>query len=76
MPEMDGFSFAHKLLEVDHKLKICFLTGFHSMEDAFKREFPKLGRDHLLQKPVSIKELKTAIQNLSVEEMAESAGFE
>ncbi len=65
MPELDGFQLAHKLIEIDGRLIVCFLTAFSGrFEEPFSLEFPKLSTDCFLRKPMTIAELSTAIHKL------------
>jgi DNA-binding response OmpR family regulator len=55
MPNMDGFQLCRKLMEVDNKIKICFLTA---AELTYYREkesdiINKLGRDCFIPKPIN-----------------------
>jgi DNA-binding response OmpR family regulator len=55
MPNLDGFQLCRKLMEVDNKIKICFLTA---AELTYYREkesdiINKLGRDFFIPKPIN-----------------------
>jgi DNA-binding response OmpR family regulator len=55
MPELDGFSLAEKIREVNHQIPIIFLTAKTMQED--KIEGLKIGGDDYMTKPFSIEEL-------------------
>lgn len=40
MPKMDGLELYQKLLSIDSKTKICFMTAFEVYYDALKELFP------------------------------------
>lgn len=40
MPKMDGLELYQKLLSIDSKTKICFMTAFEFYYDALKELFP------------------------------------
>lgn len=55
MPELDGFSLAEKIRDVNHHIPIIFLTAKTMQED--KIEGLKIGGDDYMTKPFSIEEL-------------------
>jgi len=58
MPEMDGFTLAEKMLAIDSKQKVCFLTAYdEGYLEEFSRRFPNLPRHCFAKKPVSIVDL-------------------
>jgi CheY-like chemotaxis protein len=69
MPKMNGFELYRKLKEIDHRVKVCFLTASETYyDDELKREFPKLDVRCFVSKPVSIGELAKVIREQLVEE--------
>ena len=60
MPEMDGFSLAKEIREVDKKVPILFLTAKSMKED--KLEGFAIGADDYLSKPFVMEELLARIQ--------------
>ena len=69
MAEMSGFELARKLQRRDGKIKICFLTGWPHFKTTYETEFPDLGPERFLMKPISIATLEKFIQTqLSKEE--------
>ncbi len=59
MPEMDGFTLAKEIREIDKKIPILFLTAKSMKED--KLEGFALGADDYLTKPFSMEELLARI---------------
>lgn len=59
MPEMDGFTLAKEIREIDKKVPILFLTAKSMKED--KLEGFSLGADDYLTKPFSMEELLARI---------------
>lgn len=55
MPELDGFSLAEKIREVNHQIPIIFLTAKNMHDD--KIAGLKIGGDDYITKPFSIEEL-------------------
>jgi|TARA_R110000737_G_scaffold233265_1_gene246549 two-component system OmpR family response regulator len=75
MPEMDGFTLAKEIREIDKKIPILFLTAKAMKED--KLEGFAIGGDDYLTKPFSMEELLariTAIMRRS--DITEDAGEE
>ncbi len=74
MPEMDGFTLAKEIREIDKKVPILFLTAKSMKED--KLEGFSIGGDDYMTKPFSMEELLARIEailrrsdiNLDVEE--------
>jgi two-component system, OmpR family, response regulator len=60
MPEMDGFTLAKEIREIDKKVPILFLTAKSMKED--KLEGFALGADDYLTKPFSMEELLARIE--------------
>lgn len=59
MPEMDGFTLAREIREIDKKVPILFLTAKSMKED--KLEGFSIGADDYLTKPFSMEELLARI---------------
>ena len=62
MPEMDGFTLAKEIRELDKKVPILFLTAKAMKED--KLEGFALGADDYLTKPFDREELNVRVQSL------------
>lgn len=60
MPEMDGFTLAKEIRELDRKIPILFLTAKSLKED--KLEGFSIGADDYLTKPFSMEELLARIE--------------
>ncbi len=60
MPEMDGFTVAHEVREVDKNVPILFLTAKSMKEDKLKGF--SIGADDYLTKPFSMEELVARIE--------------
>jgi two-component system, OmpR family, response regulator len=63
MPEMDGFTLAKEIRELDKKIPILFLTAKAMKED--KLEGFAIGADDYLTKPFSMEELLARIEAIS-----------
>lgn len=63
MPEMDGFTLAKEIREVDKKVPILFLTAKSMKED--KLQGFAIGADDYLTKPFSMEELIARIEAIS-----------
>ncbi len=59
MPEMDGFTLAREIREIDHRIPILFLTAKSLKED--KLEGFTIGADDYLTKPFTMEELLARI---------------
>jgi DNA-binding response OmpR family regulator len=60
MPEMDGFTLAKEIREIDKKIPILFLTAKTMKED--KLEGFSIGADDYMTKPFSMEELLARIE--------------
>jgi CheY-like chemotaxis protein/predicted transcriptional regulator len=67
MPVMNGFELYRKIKEIDNGAKVCFLTAFEVYSEEFKKVFPSMNVQHLIQKPVSMAELVQQIRTLTEE---------
>jgi len=73
MKPIDGFELYRQLLQVDNKVRVCFITAFEIYYDEFREIFPKLRVDCFVRKPVSLDRLARIIrQELEIAE--EQAG--
>ena len=69
MREMNGFELYRRMKEIDHRVKVCFLTASETYyNDELKREFPKLDVRCFVSKPVSIGDLPKVIKEQLIEE--------
>jgi two-component system response regulator ChvI len=62
MPNINGFELYKRLQQIDHKVKICFITAFELYFDEFREIFPKLKVECFVHKPVSIEILSKVIK--------------
>jgi two-component SAPR family response regulator len=62
MPNINGFELYKRLQQIDHKVKICFITAFELYFDEFRKIFPKLKVECFVHKPVSIEILSKVIK--------------
>ena len=65
MPKMNGFEVYRELKKVDRDTNICFLTAFDIYESEFSKLFPELDVRYFLKKPISTKELKEKIEQMT-----------
>jgi len=63
MSPINGFELYRRLLEIDNRLRVCFITAFEIYYDEFRRVFPKIKVDCFVSKPVSIEKLAETIRN-------------
>ena len=63
MPKMDGFDLYNKLKDMDHDIKICFLTASNETrrEELLKQKHCEIERESLWEKPLPINEIATRI---------------
>jgi response regulator RpfG family c-di-GMP phosphodiesterase len=57
MPEMDGFEFSAKILELDVNIKICFMSSGLINQEALREQYPSLSIGCFIRKPLKIKDL-------------------
>lgn len=57
MTPINGFELYRRLLDIDKKLRVCFITAFEIYSDEFKRMFPKIKVDCFVNKPIGIDKL-------------------
>ena len=63
MREMNGFELYRRMKEIDHRVKVCFLTASETYyDDELKREFPELDLKCFVGKPVTANELARVIR--------------
>jgi DNA-binding response OmpR family regulator len=58
MPVMDGYALYRKMLEINPKIKVCFLTGFDiPYLDGLDKEQCPIHNIHVAKKPILCSEL-------------------
>ena len=57
MPLMDGFQLAHKLLQKDINVRVCFMTSGELNMDAAREVHPLKSIGCFIKKPISIEKL-------------------
>ena len=59
MPKMNGFELYQKIKEIDHNVKICFLTASELFYHQYRRldAHPTLDKEYFIQKPCRTEEL-------------------
>jgi DNA-binding response OmpR family regulator len=57
MPKMNGFDFCVKVLEVDIKPRVCFMSSGLINQEALREQYPSLSIGCFIQKPVTIENL-------------------
>jgi len=62
MTPINGFELYRRLINLDNKLRVCFITAFEIYYDEFKRVFPKIHVDCFVHKPVGIDTLVKRIR--------------
>jgi DNA-binding response OmpR family regulator len=62
MPLMDGFQLAHKLLQKDINVRVCFMTSGELNMDAAREVHPLKSIGCFIKKPISTKELVKRIK--------------
>jgi DNA-binding response OmpR family regulator len=64
MPVMNGFELCRELVRKDGKLVVCFLTAFQNYRSDYELQYPMLGTDCFLEKPMPVSQLATLIRRL------------
>jgi len=71
MPKMNGYELYEKIKNIDHKIKVCFLTAFgEGYHEEFKRRFQGGGADssgthvHFLRKPMTLDDLVNKVNEI------------
>jgi DNA-binding response OmpR family regulator len=71
MPKMNGFELYRKLIEVDDKIKYCFMTAYEVYYETLKKDYPTLDVGCFIKKPIEpdylVKRLISELQSLVME---------
>jgi DNA-binding response OmpR family regulator len=62
MVPITGFELFRRLLLIDSKVRVCFMTSFEIYQDEFQRLFPFMSIDCFVRKPVTIDRLAQIIK--------------
>ena len=54
LPDMNGFQFSQKILELDVNVRVCFITAGEVNIEALREIHPKINLGCFIKKPVSI----------------------
>ncbi len=69
MPEMNGFQLYEKIMEIDNKVKVIFLTALSELRDyeGFRNIIsPKWGERHFVQKPIENEDLVERVNMMAI----------
>jgi len=70
MPDMSGFDLYREVKKIDDKIKVAFITAFEIYEDEFRKVLPSIDVKCFIQKPISMSDLATRInEELAKEEI-------
>lgn len=61
MPSMNGYEFTKRVKEIKPGVKIFFMTAFEVNDTDFERILPSIKIDEFIQKPISLKDLVSAV---------------
>lgn len=64
MPGMNGFELCRELMKKDSNLVVCFLTAFQNYRSDYDLQYPMLGTDCFLEKPMPVSQLATLIRKM------------
>jgi DNA-binding response OmpR family regulator len=64
LPDMNGFQFSQRVLELDVNVRVCFITAGEANYEALREVYPNVSMGCFIRKPVSIDYL---IKRLSAE---------
>jgi response regulator RpfG family c-di-GMP phosphodiesterase len=54
MPDMNGFQFCEKILQVDANVRVCYISAAEINIEALREVYPKLSFGCFIKKPVEI----------------------
>ena len=57
MPNMNGFEFSAKILELDPNVRICYITAGEMNIEALREQYPTLSFGCFIKKPVTVDNL-------------------
>ena len=57
MPDMNGFQFCEKILQVDANVRVCYISAAEINIEALREIYPKLSFGCFIKKPVTIEYL-------------------
>ena len=63
MPLMDGFQLAHKLLQIDVNVRVCFMTSGEINMAAAREVHPLKSIGCFIKKPISIEQLVKRVED-------------
>lgn len=66
MPKINGIDLYARLMDIDPKLKVIFLsaTTLSALYDKFRLSYPFLNQMHFLNKPVNLYKLKERLEHI------------
>ena len=64
MPKKDGFEVYKEILEIDNRVKVCFLTAGDINYRSLKETFPTLEENQFIRKPIENIELIKQIHKI------------
>ena len=62
LPNLNGFEFCQRILELDMNVKACFMTAGQINREAFREIYPSISLGCFIRKPVTIDYLVNRIK--------------
>ena len=62
MPKLNGFQLRDKMIEIDDKVKVCFISAYDLGSAELKDLVPSPGVECFIPKPIQVKELIMRIE--------------
>jgi DNA-binding response OmpR family regulator len=64
MPHMNGFELYQKIKDIDHQVKVCFITAYEESLNDMKKLFPSLEEvDCFVRKPIEMHNLVKMVKS-------------
>jgi two-component SAPR family response regulator len=64
MPGMNGFELYKRIMQIDDKTKVCFMTAFEEYYDEFRKTFPDLkDKECFIRKPIGMNDLIRSVKS-------------
>jgi CheY-like chemotaxis protein len=65
MPGMSGFEFCRKVKQLRPEAPVILMTAFEINQSEFSKVLPHTAADAFIRKPISLKQLKASINEIT-----------
>ena len=64
MKGLDGFELSNNMRNIDENVQVSFIIASNTFFEKYKKQYPGIEKECLIQKPTTIKKLATILDSI------------